>query len=70
MNNKRYVLTNNCENEAQLWEMDTARCVTTFNKSFKEAQKLLDETYDLVHSKENPLPQTWATCDIKLGVSL
>ena len=51
MGNKRYVLTNNSENAAQLWELDTARCVRTFNKDFKTTRKLLDDTYDLVHSK-------------------
>ena len=69
MNNKRFVLTNNTESEAQLWQLDSGECVHQLTNDFKHSQKLLADSYDLVHSKEKPLPPSWSSVDIKLGVS-
>lgn len=56
LNNKRYVLTNDTANNVQLWELDSLKCVHKFNQPFEKAKKLLTENYDLVYSKEKPLP--------------
>jgi len=54
----------------QLWQLDILKCVHTFhNKSWDDAKKLLAESYDLIATKENPLPHSWMRVDIKLGVS-
>jgi len=70
MNNKRYCLTNDSANNVQLWELDTLKCVHKFNQPFANAKKLLSDNYDIVHSKEKPLPQSWMSVDINLGVSI
>ncbi len=50
--------------------MDTCKCIHTFQQSWENTKKLLAEGYDLVATKENPLPQPWMRVEIKLGVSV
>ena len=69
MNNKRYVLTNDSDKNVSLWEIDTGKCVKSFREPFSQVQKLLTSNYDQIHSKKNPLPQSWMSVDIRLGVS-
>ena len=69
MNNKRYVLTSNCIEEVELWELDSARVVKKFDRTFQSARDWLSDLYDMAHSRECPLPQSWVSFDIKLGVS-
>lgn len=47
--------------------MDTCKCIHTFQQSWENTKKLLAESYDLVATKENPLPQSWMRIEIKLG---
>lgn len=69
LNNKRFVLTKDSMDVVQLWQLDTLKCVHTFHhKSWEDTKKLLAESYDLVATKEQPLPHSWMRIDIKLGV--
>ena len=63
-------MTKDSANVIQLWQMDTCKCIHTFQQSWENTKKLLAESYDLVATKENPLPQPWMRIEIKLGVSL
>jgi WD40 repeat protein len=68
MNNKRYVLVKDKEQHSQLWEIETGKCVQSFTQPFNEVKELL-AAYDQVHTKENPVPPTWLSIDLRLGVS-
>ena len=68
MNNKRFVLTNNSAKQAELWEIETGQRVHQFDCPFSEAKKRIDQI-DLQGTKENPVPNTWMSLDIRLGVS-
>jgi hypothetical protein len=50
--------------------MDNCKCIHTFQQNWENTKKLLADSYDLVATKENPLPQPWMRIEIKLGVSL
>lgn len=70
MNNKRYILTADSDKQVDLMEADTGQVIHTFtNYTFANAKKYLTDQFDLIHSKEKPLPQSWMNLDIKLGVS-
>lgn len=68
MNNKRYVLTKDRGNQTELWELETGQCLQKFSEPFSEVKEKLNK-FDQVHTKENPLPPTWLTVDLRLGVS-
>lgn len=68
MNNKRFILTVDEQDLVQLWQAETASCVKEFpNQKFSDIREHLSNFYDMKHSKENPLPPTWMSVDIKLG---
>lgn len=66
MNNKRFVLTKDSSNAIQLWQLDTCKCIHTFNQSWDAAKKLLSESYDLTSDKAK-IPSSWMNVDIRLG---
>ena len=66
MNNKRFVLTKDTQQTVQLWQLDSAKCIHTFNQPWDECKKLLSEMYDL-KSEKGKLPSSWMTVDVKLG---
>lgn len=69
LNNKRFVLTKDSLNTVQLWQLDTCKCIHTFNQTWEATKKLLAESYDLTSDK-GKIPASWMNVDIKLGVSL
>ena len=69
MNNKRYILTNDSEKKVKLWELETGKCVHKFSEPFNAVKQLLSEKFDLIGSKQNPIPNTWMSIDLRLGVS-
>jgi len=66
LNNKRFVLTKDTQQTVQLWQLDTAKCIHTFNQPWDQCKKLLQEMYDLQPDKVK-LPPSWMTVDVKLG---
>lgn len=68
MNNKRFALTVDEAKKVKLWKLDDLEVVKEFDQSFNDAKQML-QAYDMQHSRENPLPQSWCSLDIKLGVS-
>ena len=69
LNNKRFVLTRDTQNTVQLWQLDTCKCIHTFNQTWDATKKLLKDTYEL-SSEKVKIPQSWMNVDIKLGVSI
>ena len=69
MNNKRYVLVGDKAQNAELWELETGKCVKKFTQPFNAAKELLSK-FDQQNTKENPLPPSWLTIDLRLGVSV
>ena len=68
LNNKRFVLTKDTADCVQLWQLDTCKCIHTFNQTWEASKKLLRETYDM-QSDKYKIPSSWMTVDAKLGVS-
>ena len=69
MNNRRFVLTRNEDNLVELWQLDTLQKVSEFKgQRFDQVKEQLRQV-DMKHSPENPLPQSWMSLHIKLGVS-
>ena len=77
LKNKRYILTNSTEGDKkqQLWSMETGQVVKTWQqKTFQQVVKIMNDEYDLQTNnaiekkKQSPIPATWFTADIKLGV--
>lgn len=67
MANKRFVLTVDEVGLVQLWQLDTLECAMTFpNEPFNRVKERLNQ-FDMRHSPQTPLPQSWMTCDIRLG---
>jgi hypothetical protein len=46
MNNKRYVLIGDKAQQAELWEIETGKCVHKFKEPFNSAKELLSSKYD------------------------
>ena len=52
----------------QLWQAETGNCVKEFpSQKFASVRDHLSDVYDMKHSKENPLPGSWMSVDIRLG---
>lgn len=68
MNNKRFALTVNEKKTVQLWKLDDLEMVKEYpaGSDFNQVKEELRQ-HDMQHSKEQPLPQTWMSLDIKLG---
>jgi hypothetical protein len=69
MNNKRYVLVKTKAPEtAELWELETGRCLQKFSEPFADVKERLAK-YDQHGTKDAPQPASWCTVDLRLGVS-
>lgn len=50
-----------------MWQLDNLKLVKTFDgQRFNDVKEML-RSYDMVHSRQNPLPQGWMQLDIRLG---
>lgn len=67
LKNKRYVITKNSHNLCQVWSIDEARLIKTYqSKSFDQVVKMMDSRYDM-QPNQTPYPMSWFSTDIKLG---
>jgi hypothetical protein len=67
LKNKRYIITKNSHHLCQVWNVDEAKLVKTYqSKSFDQVVKMMDSRYDL-QPNQTPYPYSWFAVDIKLG---
>ena len=67
LKNKRYVVTNNTQNQPKIWSIDQCKHMRTYNaKTFEQVKKMLDDKYDL-KPEQTPYPYSWFSVDLRLG---
>jgi hypothetical protein len=70
LKNKRYILTNNSEKKIHLWSLDSLSVVKQWTqKTFAQVQKVIADDFDIgARQKQQTVPSSWFSIDIKLGV--
>lgn len=77
LKNKRYILTksNDTQSPIELWSLDSGQPIQSWGKQekYESVKSFVNENFDIggkasAGKKADIIPQSWFTCDVKLGV--